>query len=141
MSDLIALPLAPRRQLTMSSTPLLAQRQRRWWKGRSGTAERKRERRSPSFDEVLPHVVLELIRVRQLLDEVLDRVLPEAKEVGTRDRVRMRTIADVIRCPHDDGPRARSSPGDDRLVGGIGCCDLELRAISTVEDFAVVHNL
>ena len=76
MSDLIALPLVPRRRLLVSkgdrSTRIETAGE---GMGSSGAAGRKRERRSPSFDEVLPHVVLQLVRMRQLLDEVLDRVL------------------------------------------------------------------
>ena len=42
---------------------------------------------SPALDEVLPDVVLELMRIWQFLDQVLDGVLPKPKEVWPRDRV------------------------------------------------------
>ena len=52
-------------------------------RGDDGAADIKHERRSPSFDEMLPYVVSKLVRVRQLLDEVLDGILSEAEEVGS----------------------------------------------------------
>lgn len=143
MSDLIALPLAPRRQLIFLNGGCSAHAETagRIELGSSGTAERKGERRSPSFDEVLPHVVLELLRMRQFLDEMFDRVLPETEEVGSRNRVRVCPVADMVRRPHDHRPRTRRGASNDGLVWRVCCCDLELGAIATVEDFAVVHNL
>ena len=38
-------------------------------------------RHSPALDEVLPDVVLELMRIWQFLDQVLDSILSQTKEV------------------------------------------------------------
>lgn len=90
---------------------------------------------------MLPHIVLELLCVRELLDEVLDRVLAETEEVRARDRVGVLPVADVVRRAHDDGPRARRSACDDGLVRHVLRDDLEFGPVAAVEDRAVVHDL
>ena len=90
--------------------------------------------------ELLPHVVAELPRARQPLNEVLDGVLPKPEEVGARHRVGVRPVPDVVRRANDDGPRAGRSTGQDRVVWHVGSDDLELGTITAVEDLAVVDN-
>ena len=79
--------------------------------------------------------------MRQLLDEVLDGVLPQSKEVGPRDRVGVHAVADVVRRAHDHGPRTGRGTCDDGLVRRVGCGDLELGAVTAIEDLAVVDDL
>lgn len=50
---------------------------------------------------MLPNVITQPIGIGEFLDEVLDSVLSEAEEVGSRDRVGMLAIADRVRLLDD----------------------------------------
>jgi hypothetical protein len=93
---------------------------------------------APSLHKILPHVIFKLVRPRELLDEMLDRVLAQPEKVRPRDRVRVLPVPDVVRRADDDGPGAGGRTGDDRLVGHVRRLDLELGAVAAVEDDAVV---
>ena len=89
---------------------------------------------------MLPHVVFELIRVRQLLDEVLDRVLPETEEVRPRNTITVLPIPDVICCTDNRRPCAGCGPSNHRPIGVITGDDLELGTIAAIEDRTVIHS-
>jgi hypothetical protein len=96
---------------------------------------------SPSFYKILPHVVPQPICTWKLLNEVLNRVLPKAEEVGARHGVGMLAVADKIRLLDDVGPRARRGAGDYGAVGDVGRDDLELGPIPAVQYCTVVDDL
>lgn len=55
----------------------------------------------PALDEVLPDVVLELVRVWQFLYQVLDSVLPKPKEIWPRYRIGVLPVPDTVCLAHD----------------------------------------
>lgn len=75
-------------------------------------AKTKGARHSPALNEVLPDVVLELVRVWQFLDQVLDGVLSKPKEVRPRYRVGVLSIPDAVGLAHDARPCASSCSRD-----------------------------
>lgn len=93
-----------------------------------------------TLNECLPDVVLQPVRIRQLLDEVLDSILSETKEVRTRDGVGVCTITNVVRGAHDDGPRAGRCSRYDGFLGLVVGDNLEAGASLAVQDLAMVHD-
>lgn len=89
---------------------------------------------------MLPNIVPQLIRIRQLLDEFLNRVLPQTEEVRTRDRIAMLTVSNVISSADDDGPGSGSGPRSDGPTGLVLCDDLEFWAIAAVKNSAMIDR-
>ena len=90
---------------------------------------------------MLPDVVLQSIGTRKFLNEVLDCILPKTKEVRTRYAIAVLPVSHMVRGAHDDRPRARRCPCNDRLVRLIRRNDLELGSVAAIKDSAMVHGL
>lgn len=96
---------------------------------------------SPSLHKVLPDVVLQSIGARKLLNEMLDCILPKTEEVRTRYAIAVLPISHMIRGAHDNRPRARRRPCNDRLVRLVRRDDLELGTVAAIKNSAMVHGL
>ena len=72
---------------------------------------------------------------------MFDGVLTETEEIWARDRIRMLSVADMVRLLHDVGPRARRGAGDNRTVRNVRGNYLEFGPVPAIEDRAVVDYL
>ena len=109
--------------------------------GAGNTEKRARQKHSPAFIEILPNIVLQPVRVGQLLYEMLDRVLPEAEEIWPRHGVAMLAVAHVVCGTNDDRPCASRGTRNNWLVGHVRSDDLELGSVATIKDRAVVDHI
>jgi hypothetical protein len=103
-------------------------------------SQRKERNHSPALHEILPDVISQSICRGQLLYEMLNRVLTQPEEVRARDGVRVLPVTDRVGLFHDARPGARCCARDDGCIWCVGRDDLEFRAISTVENCAVIDN-
>lgn len=95
----------------------------------------------PSLCKVLPHVISKTICTRQLLNKMFDRVLSESEEVRSRDGIRVLPIPDRIGLLDNVGPCPGRRTSDDRTVRNVRPDYFEFRAVSAVEDRALVYSL
>lgn len=124
------------------SPPFIVQactRRLRWY-GRNGRMPSTKRASVPTFNERLPDVILQSVRVRKLLDEMLYRVLAQSEEVRSRDRVRVRAVADVICGANDNGPSAGGCTRYDGFLGLVVGDDLEIWTGLPIQYLAVVHH-
>ncbi len=97
--------------------------------------------RLPALIEILPYVILQTIRARELLNEVLDGVLSQTEKVRARDRVTMLPVSNVIRRANDDGPGTSGCASNDGLICHVICHNLEFGPITTIMDGAIINRL
>jgi hypothetical protein len=74
------------------------------------------------------------------LDEMLDCILSQSKEIRPRYRVGMLSVPDGVRLLDDVGPSTGSSSCNDEFLWNIGRDDLEFGTVTTIEDGAVIYN-
>jgi hypothetical protein len=91
--------------------------------------------------EILPYVILQSIRAWELLNEVLDSVLPQTEKVWSRDRVTMLPVPNMVRRAHDDRPGTSGCACNDGLICHIICNDLEFGPITAIMDGAIINCL
>lgn len=72
-----------------------------------------------SLDEILPDIIAKAVSIRQLLDEMFDRILPETEEIRPRNRIGVLAIANSVGLLHNIRPGSCGRPSDDRLVRPI----------------------
>ena len=72
---------------------------------------------------------------------MLDGILPEPEEVWSGYRVRVLSVADGVCLLDDARPGASRGAGNDGAIGTVCRYDLELGAVTTIEDSAVVYDL
>lgn len=71
---------------------------------------------------------------------MLDRVLTQSKEVGTRDGIRMLAIPNGVGLLDDARPSTGGCPRDDWSIWRVAGHYLELGAVATIEDRAMVDD-
>lgn len=71
---------------------------------------------------------------------MLDSVLTKAEEVRSGDRVRMLPVPYGVRLFYNVGPGTGCSTSDNRAIGGIRGDNLELRAVTAIQDGAMINN-
>jgi len=71
---------------------------------------------------------------------MLNGILSQSKEVGTRNRIGVLSVPDGIGLLHNVGPRASRGSRDDGTVGYIRGHDLEFGPVTAIEDGAVVDD-
>jgi hypothetical protein len=86
----------------------------------------------PSLHEDLPNIVSQPIRARKLLNEMLDGILSQSKEVGARHRIRVLSVSDGIGLLDDVGPCTSSGAGDDGTIRNVRGHDLEFGPVTTI---------
>jgi hypothetical protein len=97
--------------------------------------------KGPALIEILPYVILQSIRALELLNEVLDGVLPQTEKVWARDRVAMLPVSNVIRRANDDGPGTSGCAGYDGFICHVICNDLEFGSITAIMDGTIINSL
>jgi len=97
--------------------------------------------RLPALVEILPHIILQSVRTWQLLNEMLDRVLPQTEKVWPRDRVTMLPVSNMVRRADDDRPGTGGCAGNDGLICHVICNDLEFGPVAAIKDGTIIDRL
>jgi hypothetical protein len=97
--------------------------------------------RLPALIEILPYVIFQPICAWELLNEVLNSVLPQTEKVRARDRVTMLSVSNMIRRAHDNRPGTSGCASNDGLICHVICNDLEFGTITPIMDGAIVDCL
>ena len=77
----------------------------------------------------------------ELLDEVLDGVLPQTEKVRARDRITMLPVSNMIRRANDDRPGTSGCASYDGLICHVIRNDLEFGTIATIMDGTIINGL
>jgi hypothetical protein len=97
--------------------------------------------RLPALNKILPYVILQSIRTWELLNEVLDGILPQTEKVWARDRVTMLPISNEIRSASDDSPGTSGCAGYDGLFCHIIRNDSEIGSITAIMNGTIINCL
>ena len=73
----------------------------------------------PPLDEILPDIITKAVSIGQLLNEMLDCILPKTEKIWPRNRIGMLAIANSIGLLHNIRPSSCGRSGNDRLVRPI----------------------